>query len=157
MKISNNFMMISMCLICTFSFGQFCNEAQLTAGFSSDLNCEMMVCSMDAYCCETQWDATCAANADTLIECLACLNTVSVDQSKMDELLFYPNPTNSVLFIESTLVGQVNVYDLSGKLLISKPIEGASCHLFIDQLDKGTYTLELTNGANSYKKRFVVY
>ncbi|MCB9169888.1 MAG: T9SS type A sorting domain-containing protein [Flavobacteriales bacterium] len=54
----------------------YCDEAQGTAGFPSDLTCQNSVCSYDAYCCSTVWDATCASEAASDGNCAACLTPV---------------------------------------------------------------------------------
>ncbi len=54
---------------------QFCDEAQLTPGFPSDLNCQNAVCPQDPFCCENTWDGLCATTAATLPACADCLST----------------------------------------------------------------------------------
>ncbi len=58
------------------TFGQnFCDQAQGTAGFPDDIACETAICAADAYCCDTEWDAICAAAAAIEPACAACLTS----------------------------------------------------------------------------------
>lgn len=57
------------------SFGQFCDQSQVGAGFPSDAACQTAVCGNDAYCCSTQWDALCASDAATNPSCTGCLSS----------------------------------------------------------------------------------
>jgi hypothetical protein len=56
-----------------FSFAQFCDQAQSSAGFPSNAACEASICASDPYCCSTQWDAYCASSALVNSNCASCL------------------------------------------------------------------------------------
>jgi hypothetical protein len=57
----------------------FCDQAQGTAGFPSNLTCQNSVCSYDPFCCNNTWDAICASEAVTDGACAACLSTAIPD------------------------------------------------------------------------------
>ncbi|TVR76469.1 MAG: hypothetical protein EA412_13570 [Chitinophagaceae bacterium] len=54
---------------------QFCDQAQATPGFPSDLNCQTSVCNIDPFCCNSLWDGICASMAENDPNCTACLST----------------------------------------------------------------------------------
>jgi len=54
--------------------GLFCDEAQGTAGFPDDVACQTAVCTIDPFCCNTEWDAICASEAAVTTECASCLS-----------------------------------------------------------------------------------
>jgi hypothetical protein len=68
----------------------------------------------------------------------------------------YPNPANEVLFIQMKEEKvSVKVLDINGRL-INQKIEGCSLHTIdISNLKKGIYLVEITDGANSFTKRFI--
>jgi hypothetical protein len=53
----------------------FCNQAQTTAGFPSNITCQNAVCAIDPFCCNSIWDALCASTAATNPSCVGCLST----------------------------------------------------------------------------------
>lgn len=54
---------------------QFCDEAQLTPGFPTDINCQNAVCAADPFCCDTEWDLLCANAAAVSPACIDCLSS----------------------------------------------------------------------------------
>lgn len=57
------------------SAAQFCDQAQPTAGFPSDLACQTAVCNQDPFCCNSSWDGLCASTAEGQPACADCLST----------------------------------------------------------------------------------
>ncbi|TVR42179.1 MAG: hypothetical protein EA392_00635, partial [Cryomorphaceae bacterium] len=55
----------------------YCDQAQTTAGFPGDLNCQNAVCAQDGFCCTTSWDALCANIASTNPSCSNCLESAA--------------------------------------------------------------------------------
>ena len=66
---------ILMCLISPAEiYAQpYCNEAQGTAGFPSDIPCQTEICNADNYCCDTLWDSVCASAAAIAPTCCGCV------------------------------------------------------------------------------------
>lgn len=52
-----------------------CDEAQGSAGYAANAACEATVCAADSFCCDTEWDATCASIAATEADCCGCVTT----------------------------------------------------------------------------------
>jgi len=65
----------------------------------------------------------------------------------------YPNPANNVLFIGGlTGVSKINVFNTSGKLVLTKQIVDGS--LDISNLNAGLYTIRLELGKVKYTMKF---
>ncbi len=71
----------------------------------------------------------------------------------------YPNPVNNNLNVEfSEYDGsplKVSLYNLDGRLIISKPINSATSILEMGSFNTGVYLLEIENGENRYQKRIL--
>ncbi len=68
-------MLVSFLFTASVAGAQFCDQAQVTAGFPSDVNCQTAVCNQDGFCCTSTWDQICANLAATLPACAGCLST----------------------------------------------------------------------------------
>ena len=65
-------------------------------------------------------------------------------------LWVYPNPARTMIRVESTQeLGALKLYDLNGRLLLSKPTSGTLIPLDISALPKGIYIIELQNGMST--------
>ncbi|NBC57612.1 MAG: T9SS type A sorting domain-containing protein [Bacteroidetes bacterium] len=68
---------------------------------------------------------------------------------------FYPNPTKSVLYIESSFViNSIQIFDINGKQVISKHDQDSSVNLDLEVLSSGTYLMKVT--ANKQTKTFKI-
>lgn len=68
-----------------------------------------------------------------------------------DEFAVYPNPTTSILNIQSKLnmiISEVNVYDLLGKQLLNKKIAVSSTDIDMTNYSPGLYLLEVVSENN---------
>ena len=68
-----------------------------------------------------------------------------------DEFAVYPNPTSSVLNIQSKLnnkISEVNVYDLLGKQLLNKKIAVSITEIDMTNYSPGLYLLEVISEDN---------
>ena len=76
-----------------------------------------------------------------------CLNNVCVPTIVDKEFKIYPNPTTGLLTIEKEtgVIGQVDVFDVTGKLLQSTIVNQQSIILDITHLAKGMYYLKIDN------------
>ena len=75
-------------------------------------------------------------------------STLSVDDNSLSNFSLYPNPSiNSVeLNSTNTPISEVNIYDLSGKLLLSKKYNSEiNINLNISNLASGIYLLKINN------------
>lgn len=75
-----------------------------------------------------------------------CVNSLSVDGVYFSNLQVYPNPTTGILnFNLDNSIDRIQVYDLAGKVLLSKT---NSESINIESLANGLYLVELTSGEN---------
>jgi hypothetical protein len=68
-----------------------------------------------------------------------------------DEFAVYPNPTSSILNIQSKLsatISEVNVYDVLGKLLLNKKIAVSVTEIDMTNYSPGLYLLEIVSENN---------
>lgn len=73
----------------------------------------------------------------------------------LTEFRIYPNPTNDVLTIKSSnsLIANLNLYDLNGRLVIQKPLQGLETMLNVEPLANGIYLLEIATPNGKMTKR----
>lgn len=76
---------------------------------------------------------------------------------KEDGFMLYPNPAgNEVHLISDKDLKEASLYDLSGRLILSKPIVSGKATLKIDQLSPGIYLIKSTDkGGRVYQKKVV--
>jgi len=67
----------------------------------------------------------------------------------------YPNPANDIINIVNAENSTIEVYDVLGKLLISKEAITAQEQLNISQLQIGTYFMKINNGSQSATKKLI--
>lgn len=67
--------------------------------------------------------------------------TVINEVNTNNNFLIYPNPTNNKLFIETSLSGEVRIFDLNGKMVLNQQIKNAKNELDVSELIIGTYFL----------------
>lgn len=99
-----------------------------------------------------------AANLDRLdIYDCGLLNLEPVNQAFKFDL--YPNPIINLLTIEiAPLFSEesiIQLYDISGKLVLEKKVTGASNTLNLKNLKAGVYLVSITNGMNKVVKRII--
>jgi hypothetical protein len=97
--------------------------------------CFAWVISVDDYCCNADWDASCVQMYNY---CQDGWPTAIEDISSLG-IVVYPNPTSDIITIETRLEIEVEVYDIMGKLLISKD----SKRIDLSEYSNGIYNLIL--------------
>jgi len=77
--------------------------------------------------------------------------------SSMDEMPFsiYPNPAVEMITIRSDLPGTVEIYNLSGRLLIKEEAGRLSTRIDIRDLADGVYIVCFTDKTGSYRQKLV--
>lgn len=88
---------------------------------------------------------------------------LSVSDAQLDENInLFPNPASQSITIQirgNIVLSNVNIYDLSGKLLFRKSLSGnyqANLNLDIDTLSTGVYFLELNSETATAVKKLIV-
>ena len=79
------------------------------------------------------------------------------DESRIDGVAIYPNPTQNNLTVELALekeeVARFEVYDLKGLLLIEKPLNKNKSNLSLDQLSSGLYLYRIKDPSGKVLKK----
>ena len=71
-------------------------------------------------------------------------------------LVLYPNPSHSVLNIETELNSKVSVYDLSGRLIHESITKSETSQLNTSQWAKGLYVVVCNNGKTSRTEKLII-
>ena len=81
-------------------------------------------------------------------------NSLSVIKSQLNQLAIYPNPATNEIRIQHSFNGDVayKIYNTVGALLVSDKYEGS---ISLDDLQAGTYFIELFDQINTHKSRFI--
>jgi hypothetical protein len=74
-----------------------------------------------------------------------CPLVLSSDNFAQNSLMVYPNPTKGFVNIQSVETVSVEVYDMIGKLILSKKIENEFQNLDLTNFPTGIYLLKATN------------
>jgi len=65
----------------------------------------------------------------------------------------YPNPTSSILYISGMQNANIQLFDLSGKLLINQ--QNADNQINVSNLQNGIYSVKITNESGTVVRKFV--
>jgi endonuclease I len=73
-------------------------------------------------------------------------------------ILIRPNPANDRIFIDcsSETMNEITLYDITGKQMLHKNIQGKSVQVNISMLPEGIYVAEFRSGDQIIRQRFVV-
>ena len=84
-------------------------------------------------------------------------NNVNVTESTLEEVSVYPNPSNGVFNVNTSIneTLNANVFDVAGKLIYSSTLSNSST-IDLSNFGKGTYILELSNSKGSHKETLTV-
>jgi len=77
--------------------------------------------------------------------------------SVSDKLLFYPNPTNNKLYIQSEeyKINKLEIYSLNGTRVLDKNINSNSCTIDVSKINIGSYLIILNFKNFTQKIKFV--
>lgn len=81
-----------------------------------------------------------------------------ISSNKSQNLVCIPNPASETLKVTSTDVqpGRIQVIDLNGKIMLDKPFYNGTKQIDTVNFPKGIYAVEVTQGVNVHRTRFVV-
>ena len=110
--------------------------------------CYAWVIDVDNYCCDNDWDANCQSMYDY------CQDgwPVGIDEASALGIHIYPNPTKDVLNIDTRLDIVLELYDMTGKLLINK---SNPTRLDLSKLPNGIYNMSILYKDVRYSKKVV--
>jgi len=109
--------------------------------------CYAWVISVDDYCCTNDWDASCQSMYDY---CQLGWPTSVEDISSMG-IMVYPNPTGDIINIDTRLEVEVEIYDLTGRKIISEK----SKRISLSGWPNGVYNLILIYNNKRFATRVI--
>ncbi|GAB4249654.1 MAG: hypothetical protein Kow0079_02390 [Vicingaceae bacterium] len=75
----------------------------------------------------------------------------------MSDFSVYPNPSNNVFNISGENISNVSIYDLNGKIILTKSFNHSSFVTVKHQLTKGIYLIEIENDKHIRHQKLIVY
>lgn len=78
------------------------------------------------------------------------------DDGELVDPSIFPNPSRGVLQVVAPNNGELKVYDLTGKLVLTQKVEAGGNVLDVSQLSKGVYSAQLSGSDTPYVTRLVV-
>ena len=111
--------------------------------------CYAWVIDVDEYCCTNSWDPDCQNLYDY---CAENSGTVDVEEFNFDNIVVYPNPTNSILNIRTNLDITYTLYDFTGKIIVKDSKEEK---VDITYLPNGVYFLSIEHEGKRFNKRII--
>lgn len=85
----------------------------------------------------------------------ACSRELSVSEASYENAVsVYPNPVSSILFIKTKeKLQSVSIFDASGRLILKT--SAADNSVYVNDLAKGNYVIEINTSENSFRKKFI--
>ncbi len=91
------------------------------------------------------------------VEFKDCSSTTGIEKSGLTELSIYPNPTNTLLTIETENPDHysINITSLNGQLIFSTRMEGTSHQIDLSSFQKGVYFITVRSEDFVTKKKMI--
>ena len=84
------------------------------------------------------------------------VSVLKVDSFLNNQTIIYPNPTSNVLNIESkTNISNIEIIDINGRSLLSKPLDSNSTSINVESLSKGVYFVKVSNEKGNFVQKFI--
>ena len=132
---------------------QYCDDGTYNwNGNQIYFNCEEFECDGGDCVCENEGPQSYFYYFYNWTIDASCSGSLSNQESFMNYISMYPNPTSDYLFLENNLELEAKVYDLNGKLIL---IEYITDKLDISCLEDGIYIINLSNGVNNSSHRII--
>ena len=109
--------------------------------------CFAWVIDVDNYCCTNEWDVSCQSLYDY---CQLGWPT-SIDDISSMGIMVYPNPTGDILNIDTRLDVEVEIYDMTGRLITKEK----SKRIDLSNYTNGVYNLILIYNNKRFTTRVV--
>jgi hypothetical protein len=82
--------------------------------------------------------------------------TVSVEDQENVELNIWPNPVSDKLFVQSSqLISQIDVYNITGNLILNTLPESNSSSIDLSMLNQGLYIIKIRSEKGSYVRKII--
>jgi hypothetical protein len=110
--------------------------------------CYAWVIDVDEYCCTNDWDASCQSMYDY---CQLGWPTNVENLESSGTIIVYPNPSEDIFNIETRLDVEVEVYDLTGRKIISEK----SKRISLEGYPNGVYNMTIIYNEIRFNKRII--
>lgn len=84
------------------------------------------------------------------------IEELSINNNSLQSVIIYPNPTNSVLNIKNAENSSIEIYDLLGRIVLSKNEIAIDQQLNVSNLTTGTYLIKITNNNHIKTDKFII-
>lgn len=81
---------------------------------------------------------------------------LNVENSSLEAVSVFPNPASTILNVQNAQNANIQVYDVLGKLILSKTDIALQEQLDVSRLQTGTYFLKISKDNTVMTKRFIV-
>ncbi|MEC3877908.1 YncE family protein [Chryseobacterium salviniae] len=78
----------------------------------------------------------------------------TVENSKASKLSLYPNPASNKFFVKGLNSGNVQVYDINGRMIINTPYNPAG--IDVSTLSEGVYIVKITDKNYSFSEKLII-
>jgi len=82
---------------------------------------------------------------------------LGINSNNLENLALYPNPTKSILNIDNAENATVEVFDLLGRVVLTKNNISINEQLNVSALNSGTYLIRISNDNKVVTDKFVIY
>ncbi len=131
-----------------------CNSQQIITGENDDT----LVSSVNGnYALIASYDYNCIDTSDCLT--ISSISSASLNESDSLKFKVQPNPSNGIFtinFEQLNIDGVIEIYNLAGKNVYQKTITGVIETIFLPQVSKGIYILNITTSDEDYKQRIII-
>jgi len=90
---------------------------------------------------------------NTIVKSVTVIGTTGIVTINDKAISVYPNPTNSILYVNGMENANIQLFDLTGKLLINQ--QNADNQINVSSLQNGIYSIKITNESGTVIRKFV--
>jgi phage gp45-like len=103
------------------------------------------------------WDINIGTEAGTVTHCANGPCTWSIDEQSSSAIGISPNPSNEIIKLQlpKEETGVVEVFDITGRVVLREDFSGIEMLLNVFQLPEGIYTVAVKGDTQQYTGRFV--
>ncbi len=81
---------------------------------------------------------------------------LGINSNQFDKVSIYPNPANSELNVKNAKNAAIVVYDLLGRVMLSKSNISMEEKLNVSNLNNGTYLIKISNDSGTKTEKFII-
>ena len=82
--------------------------------------------------------------------------TLNIDDNNVSKLAIYPNPASDIINIQNAENSTIQIFDITGKLLISRSNISNNAQIDVASLTTGTYFVKIANGNKFQTQKLII-